>query len=387
MQPTDRPVAVSSVPPWAGVGAYGVVPRRLLTGPDPSAPGGLAAAAQIISHEIAMGSVAGRGLMFSDPCRPVRSSAAQEHRWFILACIVSFVIYVVTMVGETTGSLRPSPRVRVNPHRRFPHGVPSPVRDVLSRRVRQHVHGLCPMTTVFLGGWQAPPGIAAINDGACSTTGGGACSGSSSPGLHVLLVLRGHCPDPPDRRWRFGWKLPHSGHHPFLGRRGRLSSRPPMKVGWGPRPWTLGCAPTTPRCRDRHRRPRRRWRACTDDGSGSGGRRAKAEAKPATPPPEIGTRPPAAIPFSAPGSGRPRPGPPAPTQERFFHVLSRQGRLLSPTCSPPVVASGVTFCFDSCSRKVCHRGRSRGEGVRSRPRSPTGRHQLNRHPDGLGSAG
>ena len=91
---------------------------------------------------------------------------AQKDMWFILPAILSFVIYVVTMVGETNRL----PVDLAEGEGELTGGFHTEYSSLkfamffLGEYVNMFtVSGLA--TTVFLGGWQAPPGIAAINDG------------------------------------------------------------------------------------------------------------------------------------------------------------------------------------------------------------------------------
>lgn len=166
LQLTDLPVAVLLVLAVAGVGAYGVVLAGWSSGSTYPLLGGLRSSAQIISYEIAMGLSLVAVFMFSGSMSTSQIVAAQKDRWFILPCIVSFVIYVITMVGETNRL----PFDLAEGEGELTGGFHTEYSSLkfamffLAEYVNMFtVSALA--TTVFLGGWQAPPGIASINDG------------------------------------------------------------------------------------------------------------------------------------------------------------------------------------------------------------------------------
>ncbi|MEI2776706.1 MAG: NADH-quinone oxidoreductase subunit NuoH [Tetrasphaera sp.] len=166
LQLTDLPVAVLLVLAVAGVGAYGVVLAGWSSGSTYPLLGGLRSSAQIISYEIAMGLSLVAVFIFAGSMSTSQIVAAQHNRWFILPCIVSFVIYVITMVGETN---------------RLPFDLAEGEGELTAGFMTEYSSMKFAMfflgeyinmftvsalaTTVFLGGWQAPPGIAAINSG------------------------------------------------------------------------------------------------------------------------------------------------------------------------------------------------------------------------------
>src|SRR5437764_7786933 len=114
LQLADLPVAVLLVLAVSSVGVYGIV----LAGWSSSSPysllGGLRSSAQVISYEIAMGLSFVAVFLYAGSLSTTGIFNAQAHRgtfrlfgviwhypsWFAILLIPSFVIYLVTMVGE-----------------------------------------------------------------------------------------------------------------------------------------------------------------------------------------------------------------------------------------------------------------------------------------------
>ena len=166
LQITDLPIAGLLVLAVAGIAAYGIVLGGWSAGSTYPLLGGLRAAAQIISYEIAMGLALVAVFMYAGSMSTSEIVAAQSDLWFIIPACVSFAIYVVTMVGETN---------------RLPFDLAEGEGELVGGYFTEYsgmrfamfflgeyvnmftVSALA--TTFFLGGWQAPPGVAAINDG------------------------------------------------------------------------------------------------------------------------------------------------------------------------------------------------------------------------------
>ena len=115
LQLTDLPVAVLLVLAMSSMGVYGIV----LAGWSSSSPysllGGLRSSAQVISYEIAMGLSFVPVFLYSGSLSTSAIVSAQAHgtefhwfgaglhypSWFAVLLLPSFVIYLVTMLGET----------------------------------------------------------------------------------------------------------------------------------------------------------------------------------------------------------------------------------------------------------------------------------------------
>lgn len=101
LQLMDAPVAILLVLALAGVGAYGILLAGWSSGSTYPLLGGLRSSAQVISYEIAMGLAIVAVVIYSQTMSTSGIVAAQTSMWHILPAFVSFVIYVITMVGET----------------------------------------------------------------------------------------------------------------------------------------------------------------------------------------------------------------------------------------------------------------------------------------------
>jgi NADH-quinone oxidoreductase subunit H len=104
--------------------------------------------------------------MYSGSMSTSQIVASQKSLWFIIPAFFSFLVYVVTMVGETNRL----PFDLAEGEGELTGGFHTEYSSLkfamffLGEYVNMFtVSALA--TTMFLGGWQAPPGIAAINDG------------------------------------------------------------------------------------------------------------------------------------------------------------------------------------------------------------------------------
>ena len=166
LQLTDAPAAVLLVLAVASVGVYGIVLAGWSSGSTYPLLGGLRSSAQVISYEIAMGLSLVAVFIMSGSMSTSGIVDAQRSMWFIISAIPSFLVYLVTMVGETN---------------RLPFDLAEGEGEIVGGFHTEYgsmrfamfflaeyinmftVSALA--TTVFLGGWQAPPLIAAIGDG------------------------------------------------------------------------------------------------------------------------------------------------------------------------------------------------------------------------------
>jgi len=166
LQLTDTPVAVLLVLAVAGVGVYGILLAGWSSGSTYPLLGALRSTAQVISYEIAMGLSLIGVLLYSGSMSTSQIVASQKSLWFIFPACVSFVVYVITMCGETNRL----PFDLAEGEGELGGGFHTEYSSLkfamffLGEYVNMFtVSALA--TTMFLGGWQAPPGIAAINDG------------------------------------------------------------------------------------------------------------------------------------------------------------------------------------------------------------------------------
>ncbi len=168
LQLADLPVAVLLVLAMSSLGVYGIV----LAGWSASSPysllGGLRSSAQVISYEIAMGLSFVPVFLYAGSLSTTAIVAAQAHgnefgpglhypSWFAVLLLPSFLIYLITMVGETN---------------RLPFDLPEGEGELVGGYHTEYsslkfallqlaeyisvitVSALA--TTLFLGGWQAP---------------------------------------------------------------------------------------------------------------------------------------------------------------------------------------------------------------------------------------
>ena len=212
LQLTDLPIAVLLVLAAAGVAAYGVIMAGWASGSTYPLLGGLRSSAQIISYEIGMGLSLVAVFLYAGSMSTSQIVAAQaEQGWFIIAAAFSFVVYVITMVGETN---------------RLPFDLAEGEGEIVGGYVTEYSGMRFAMfflaeyinmftvsaiaTTLFLGGWQAPPGIAAINDGMFNEGWWGLLWFTLKMWLFMFFFvwLRGSLPRTRyDQFMKFGWKF------------------------------------------------------------------------------------------------------------------------------------------------------------------------------------
>jgi len=101
MQLTDLPVGVLYVLAIASVGVYGIVLAGWSSGSTYPLLGGLRSSAQVISYEVAMGLSLVAVFIYSGSMSTSDIVAAQHKWWFAVVLFPSFVIYAISMVGET----------------------------------------------------------------------------------------------------------------------------------------------------------------------------------------------------------------------------------------------------------------------------------------------
>ena len=214
LQLTDAPVAVLLVLAVASVGVYGIILAGWSSGSTYPLLGGLRSTAQVISYEIAMGLSLVAVFIMSGSMSTSSIVAAQNGTaswWFIVAAFPSFLVYLVTMVGETN---------------RLPFDLAEGEGEIVGGFHTEYGSMRFAMfflaeyinmftvaalaTTMFLGGWQAPPFIAAINDGMFNAGWWGVLWFTLKVWsfMFFFVWLRGSLPRVRyDQFMRFGWKL------------------------------------------------------------------------------------------------------------------------------------------------------------------------------------
>jgi NADH-quinone oxidoreductase subunit H len=101
MQLTDLPVGILFILATASIGIYGIVLAGWASGSTYPLLGGLRSAAQMVSYEIAMGLSFAAVFLYSGTMSTSGIVDAQTHTWFACLLPVSFLVYLVSMVGET----------------------------------------------------------------------------------------------------------------------------------------------------------------------------------------------------------------------------------------------------------------------------------------------
>ncbi len=101
MQLTDLPIGVLYVLAIASVGVYGIILAGWSSGSTYPLLGGLRSSAQVISYEIAMGLSLVAVFIYAGSMSTSDIVAAQSKTWYAIVLFPSFVIYAISMVGET----------------------------------------------------------------------------------------------------------------------------------------------------------------------------------------------------------------------------------------------------------------------------------------------
>ena len=171
LQITDLPVSVLYVMAIASIGIYGIVLGGWSSNSTYSLLGGLRSSAQMISYEVAMGLALVTVFLFAGSMSTSEIVAAQgSHQsinlfgadipipgWYAFLLFPSFVIYVISMIGETN---------------RAPFDLPEAEGELVAGFLTEYSSMKYAMfflaeyinmatvsalaTTLFLGGWRAP---------------------------------------------------------------------------------------------------------------------------------------------------------------------------------------------------------------------------------------
>jgi NADH-quinone oxidoreductase subunit H len=157
LQVTDLPVAVLLVLAMSSIGVYGIVLAGWASRGPYSILGALRSTAQVISYEIAMALSFVAVFLDAGSLSTTAIVSAQEHFWYFWVLAPSFIIYLVTMVGETN---------------RIPFDLPEGEGEIVAGHMTEYSSMKFAMfflaeyinmttvaalaTTLFLGGWRAP---------------------------------------------------------------------------------------------------------------------------------------------------------------------------------------------------------------------------------------
>jgi NADH-quinone oxidoreductase subunit H len=157
LQLVDLPVGVLVILACSSVGVYGIVLAGWSSGSPYPLLGGLRSAAQVISYEIAMGLSIVAVVLYAQSLSTGDIVNAQAHGWYFYLTIPSFVIYLISMVGETNRAPFDLPEAESELVGGF-HTEYSSMKFAmffLAEYVNMViVSAFC--TTLFLGGWLFP---------------------------------------------------------------------------------------------------------------------------------------------------------------------------------------------------------------------------------------
>ncbi|NIJ14335.1 NADH-quinone oxidoreductase subunit H [Saccharomonospora amisosensis] len=170
LQLIELPVGVLLILAGASVGVYGIVLAGWSSGSPYPLLGGLRSAAQVISYEIAMGlSIIGVAL-YAQSLATGEIVAAQQNGWYFYLLLPSFVIYLISMVGETNRAPFDLPEAESELVGGF-HTEYSSMKFAMFflAEYTNMVIVSAFATTLFLGGWMAPWPLSAIGGGVLNT--------------------------------------------------------------------------------------------------------------------------------------------------------------------------------------------------------------------------
>jgi NADH-quinone oxidoreductase subunit H len=142
----------------SSLGVYGIVLSGWASGSSYPLLGGLRSAAQMISYEVSMGLSIAAVFIYSGSMSTSQIVESQAHRWYVTSpLLVSFIIYSISIVGETN---------------RAPFDLPEAESELVGGFHTEYSSFKFAMfflaeyinmvtvsalaTTLFLGGWHAP---------------------------------------------------------------------------------------------------------------------------------------------------------------------------------------------------------------------------------------
>ncbi|MFT4189741.1 MAG: NADH-quinone oxidoreductase subunit NuoH [Aeromicrobium sp.] len=210
LQLTDLPVAVLYILAVTSIGVYGIVLAGWSSGSTYALLGGLRSSAQVISYEVAMGLSFVTVFLYAGTMSTSEIVAAQTDLWYFLPLLPSFVVYVISMVGETNRAPFDLPEAEGELVGGF-HTEYSSLKFALFF-LAEYINMVTVSalaTTLFLGGWRAPFGLAQVWEGANE----GYWPvlwflGKTLAFMFVFIWLRGTLPRLRyDQFMAFGWKI------------------------------------------------------------------------------------------------------------------------------------------------------------------------------------
>src|SRR5674476_1177553 len=163
-------VAVLYILAAAALGVYGIVLGGWSSGSTYPLLGAVRSTAQVISYELAMGLSLVSVFILAGSMSTSEIVGSQAKIWWFLPLLPAFVLYIISMVGETN---------------RMPFDLPEAEGELVSGYMTEYssmkfawfflaeyinmINVSAVATTLFFGGWRAPWPLSAINDGMLNT--------------------------------------------------------------------------------------------------------------------------------------------------------------------------------------------------------------------------
>ncbi|WP_340684863.1 NADH-quinone oxidoreductase subunit NuoH [Amycolatopsis coloradensis] len=157
LQLVDLPVGVLVILACSSIGVYGLVLAGWSSGSPYPLLGGLRSAAQVISYEIAMGLSIVGVILYAGSMSTSAIVESQQTGWYFYLLLPSFVIYLISMVGETNRAPFDLPEAESELVGGF-HTEYSSMKFAmffLAEYVNMVIVSAF-ATTLFLGGWKFP---------------------------------------------------------------------------------------------------------------------------------------------------------------------------------------------------------------------------------------
>jgi NADH-quinone oxidoreductase subunit H len=101
LQLTDLRVAVLFILALSSIGVYGIMLAGWSSGSTYPLLGGVRSTAQVISYEVAMGLSFATVFLYAGTMSTSQIVSAQDRVWYVFLLLPSFIVYLVSMVGET----------------------------------------------------------------------------------------------------------------------------------------------------------------------------------------------------------------------------------------------------------------------------------------------
>lgn len=170
LQLTDFPVAVLYILAAAALGVYGIVLGGWSSGTTYPLLGAVRSTAQVISYELGMGLSLVSVFILAGSMSTSQIVESQTQIWWFLPLLPAFVLYIISMVGETN---------------RLPFDLPEAEGELVSGYMTEYssmkfawfflaeyinmINVSAVATTLFFGGWRAPWPLSMIGDGVLNT--------------------------------------------------------------------------------------------------------------------------------------------------------------------------------------------------------------------------